>query len=155
MKKTNRRAPTVLYIGAMLLCALLITSHMMGGIYARYASFDQGEASARVAKFEFTETLTPQTKTFVLSGDAWVPKQTLPIKVSVTNSGEVTIRYTIKVENLTNNLPIESKTVTEVVAMGATETVSVEIVWNETETGTEYAGKTDVLRISVTAEQVD
>ena len=51
MKQWNIKAPLVFRLGVALLCAMLITSHMMGGLYARYTTTVMGSASANVAKF--------------------------------------------------------------------------------------------------------
>ena len=51
MKQSNIKTPLVFRIGVALLCAMLITSHMMGGLYARYHSGVTGNAAGSVAKF--------------------------------------------------------------------------------------------------------
>ena len=55
MRKNNssNRAPSfsVFHVAALLLCAVLLTSHFIGGYNARYVSSAEGSDSARVAKF--------------------------------------------------------------------------------------------------------
>lgn len=51
MRQPNRKAPLIFRVGLVLLCAMLITTNMMGGLYARYSTTVIGSATARVAKF--------------------------------------------------------------------------------------------------------
>jgi hypothetical protein len=51
MKKSNKRAPLVFYFGVFVLCMTLFSSHMTGGLYARYTSSASGSDSARVIRF--------------------------------------------------------------------------------------------------------
>ncbi len=56
MKKSNKRAPLVFYFGVFVLCMTLFSSHMTGGLYARYTSSASGSDEARVAKFDVTHS---------------------------------------------------------------------------------------------------
>ena len=53
MRQQNVKIPFVFRVGIVLLCTLLITSHMMGGLYARYSTSVTGTASATVAKISY------------------------------------------------------------------------------------------------------
>lgn len=52
-KKSNNGASpfSVMHAALILLCAVLISGHLMGGIYARYATEDSGDDGARVIFF--------------------------------------------------------------------------------------------------------
>ncbi len=52
-KKSNNRAPSfsMVHIALLILCAVLITTHLTGGIAARYTSETTATASASVIKF--------------------------------------------------------------------------------------------------------
>lgn len=154
--KRNGRTPKIFYVGVALLCALLVTSHMMGGLYARYTSGAEGASSARVAKFAFTESWGMQTQSIPLSGAELIPGGKITVPVTVENNGEVTIRYTVKVENLTGNLPITvGDLANETIGIGETKNFNIEIEWPSDQSKTDYMGKMDILRVSVTVEQVD
>ena len=51
MKQWNIKTPLVFRLGAILLCMLIISSNMIGDLYARYTATAVGSASANVAKF--------------------------------------------------------------------------------------------------------
>lgn len=52
MQKSNTRTPWVFYVGVVVLCCFLISTHFTGGLYAKYSTTAYGEDSARVAKFD-------------------------------------------------------------------------------------------------------
>ena len=49
MKQLNIKTPLMFSIVVTLLSALLITSHMVSGLYAKYSTTASGSSSARVA----------------------------------------------------------------------------------------------------------
>lgn len=58
MRQENRRTPAVFRLGILLLGALLISSHMLSGLYARYFTTVTATSGARVA--EISCTITPE-----------------------------------------------------------------------------------------------
>lgn len=60
MKQSNKKTPVVFYLSFVLLCAVLITTHMMSGLYARYSTTVAGSATTRVAQisYKFEPSLT-------------------------------------------------------------------------------------------------
>lgn len=52
MKKSNIKSPLVFRVGVVLMCVMMLTCHMMSGLYARYTSSAQGSATATVAKLD-------------------------------------------------------------------------------------------------------
>ncbi len=156
MQKPNKSAPAVFYVGMALLCLMLITSHMMSGLYARYVSTAEGKSISRVAKFEFdAKNSNTQTQDFTVRDIS--PKGNAELQIELKNSGEVNIECIITVQNLTGNLPISDSTTTQNVEMGKTETVKFDIKWQNDDDSkkADYMNKTDLLRITVTAKQVD
>ena len=64
--------------------------------------------------------------------------------------------YSIKIENLTNNLPIADQTIkSEVVAPGSENTFDWTLEWPKEDNSIDYVGKMDVFKVTVTVEQVD
>ena len=51
MTKSNSKTPLVFRIGLALLCAMILSTHLMGNLYARYSTTAVGSDRARVAKF--------------------------------------------------------------------------------------------------------
>lgn len=165
MIRSEQKEKWLVYILAVLLCLVLTSFWLMCNVYARYTAEASGGDSARVAKFDVTEEseiLTEQIKTDVYPGF----RQTY--EVSVTNKSEVAIEYTIKVENKYGNLPLEFRTLdsanqeiqsAEISAEDQdAHTYKLEISW-PTETADAkdpaYAGKADVLEITLSAIQKD
>lgn len=168
MKKTNGKTPVVFRFGVVLLGALIISTHFMSGLYARYSTTATGSDSARVAKFSFSDGnwASQSLETAIKS---MKPGEEESIQVEIQNTGEVAIQYTVQLENLTNNLPLkatmqipaadgasEAETVSNVtISPSGSQTVNVVISWPSGENSVDYIGKTDIVRIIVTAEQID
>lgn len=69
----------------VLLCLTMLTTHLTGGLYARYTTTATGSDGARVAKFDVQCTVTPVGGT----SDQFT--------VTVTNASEVTVKYDLQV----------------------------------------------------------
>lgn len=158
-QKTN----PILLLAMVLLCLVMITTHMTAGLYARYTASGSGEDSARVAKFDVTESGT-LIETMVLSV---IPgKEYLVGSIEVVNSSEVSVAYTITVEKATDNLPIKlyfegvtpatEITYTGTLAPNNSESTTYNLYssWTENKS-TEYMGRVDKLEITLKAEQID
>lgn len=70
----------------VLLCLTMLTTHLTGGLYARYTTTATGSDGARVAKFDVQCNVTKDGDTDGL------------FKVTVKNTSEVTITYDLQVE---------------------------------------------------------
>lgn len=158
-KQNKIKTPAVFYVGVALLCALLVTSYMMGGLYARYTAGTKANATAPVAAFSFSVTYgenSSQSQTFTLPADSMKPGETVSIPFTVKNSGDVTVKYTAKIENLTSNLPLTLTGETgKLESNESSESAQIQIKWDASNNDSTYAGKMDLLRITVTVEQVD
>ena len=153
MKKLNKKTPLVFRISMILFCALLASIYLTGGLYARYTAHATGSGSAQVASFSFDDDLSEQDTTIPLS---FAPGDKDSTTISIQNKGDVTIRYVVKVQNLTKNLPIEDAVISsEDIARGGSTTFTWEVEWPQSENSVSYMGKMDIIRIIVTAEQVD
>lgn len=153
MKQSNRMTPPVFRIALLAVCALLLSSRLVGGLYARYAAQIEASDSGRVAKFAFTDSLTDQFMNVPVS---LAPGEWEDVTVTFENRSDVTIRYVIRMENLTGNLPLVSQSViSDPVAPGGSGSVNLRIEWPATENSPDQIGLMDELRIVVSAEQVD
>ena len=88
MKQSNIKIPFVFNLGLVLMCLMLISFSMMGGLYARYSTTATGEATAQIAKFDVQVT-----------GDtAAVAVNVAQVKegvytFTITNNSDVTVKY--------------------------------------------------------------
>ena len=180
MVRSGQKEKWIIYTLAVLLCLVLASSWLLCNIYARYSSEASGSDSARVAKFEVTETGTLRSQI----QDEFYPGFTKTYAVSVTNKSEVTIEYVMNVKNKYKNLPLQfqmldkngnaitsDSTATqdydlseraEIPAEDAQEhTYQLEISWpigtseGENSQDPDYAGKVDVIEITLEAIQKD
>ena len=101
MKKLNRKTPFVFHICVLLMCAILITSHWMGGLYARYISTTTSSSGATVAKFDVEVPSTSLTYSNLRININSSAVYTLVDTFRVVNTGEVTFAYDMKLR-LTN-----------------------------------------------------
>ncbi len=166
-KKLNNKIPTfsVMHVAFLLLCAVLLSAYAIGGLYARYTTSQNNSDEARVAKFVFNDNnFTESQSTLVPVSIA--PGESQPTSITVQNNGEVAIKCVVKIENLTENLPlkpmdkIDGKTdykilESEVIPCDETRTFTWNISWPAEENSIDYIGKMDILRVTVTVEQVD
>ena len=155
-KKSSNRAPlfSSVHIALLLLCAVLLSAHSINGLYARYASGKAGDDEARVAKFSFNDTLDAQSIKLPV---AMAPGESHTVQIQVQNTGEVALKYVVKLENLTNNLPIHDQVITSGVILSGSDSVdfSWKVTWPPTDNSIDKMGKMDIIRITVTVEQVD
>lgn len=162
MLQWNRKTPVKLLLELALLCLLLVTSLMMGEIYARYFTFDENQDSASVAQFEVTETLTvtksdgQEVSSFVV-GDSLIPGQSTTYTFEVTNNSEVTIKFIVSGDRLFEELPLTLTTSELLLQPGKTGTVEFVVSWDlkEENTNVIYGDKIEMIEITVHAEQVD
>ncbi len=156
-QKSNTKAPLLspMHIALLLLCAVLISSYAISGLYARYISKDTSGDSARVAKFSFEDDLAEKYKEIPAT---FAPNESQTIEIEIENKGEVTLRYVVTFENLTGNLPLQLKEgdgISGEVQSKSKTTFSWTIEWNQDDISVDHAGKMDVVRIVVAVEQVD
>ena len=159
MKQQGYRSPILFFIGVGMLVLTLFTTSLTGGLYARYASGNADDDSARVSKFVIDESFS-EISTYIpieleLQTDPDLPIFFATYAVQITNQSEVSVHSVLTPENMTGNLPLEFS-VTEIdLAPGETDTVSITVSWRDGETSATYAGKTDLLRLTLLTQQVD
>ena len=156
MAKTNAPKRNVFLIAALiLLCLTLVSMSLMSGMFARYTTKSASNDTGRIAKFRvtgngFTDAVTFNVK--MNPGDS--QKKTL----SVVNDSEVAVRYTVTVENATDNLPLQvtGTSLTGTLAPGAAPAdVTFNLKWPADENDAAYSGMLDNIVVTVTAVQVD
>ena len=101
MKQSNKvKTPIVFRIAVVLFCAMLCSLYLVSGLYARYSATATASDSARVATFSFKDDLSTQTQ---ILPTTFSPGESLITKITIQNDGDVTLKYTVTVENLTKN----------------------------------------------------
>lgn len=163
MYKKHRQFKTNLpmFMAMILLCLTLITTHLTGGLYAKYSTNAQSDDSGRVALFSVTENYTSFSTTLELP----LEPGNYTKDIIVENNSEVAISYTITLENETDNIPLklavdnkeavlDSCSSTHNMTQGATETRTIKVVW-PAEGANDYIGRVDLIKITIVAEQID
>lgn len=92
----------IMRLAAVLLCLTLLSLYLLCGMYARYTSQDSGGDSARVAKFNVSESDSLQRHTYAVE---ITPDTSENLEVQITNSSETSVKYILEFL-VEGNLPI-------------------------------------------------
>lgn len=87
-KKKTSIGPLIFRIALIVLCMTAFTTSMLSGLYARYTAKNNGEDSARVAKFNVAAEWSGN-----VTVDASLGQTDGEYKFTVTNNSEVAITY--------------------------------------------------------------
>ena len=160
--KTSQKLNIPMLVACVLLCLTMLSLHLTAGLYARYTTSGQAEDAARVAAFKVTESDSILEETIAINDS---PGST-EYEIKVTNESETAIRYTVSVENVYHNLPLQfsmdggstftpgSASFSTNMAVGQTSTINIVVNWPQ-DGATAYVGMTDMLRFTVEAVQID
>ena len=149
----------------VLLCLVLFSVHLMGGLYARYTSGGWAEDEARVAKFEVqvtgkSDNLEPnQIKAFYAKNT----EDNNTYTISIANHSEVDVRYTLSAtldKEIPGVTPVFSNATGTLEAgnTSAQQTLVFQVDWETfAENGTPDSSYTVTAQftVKVTVEQVD
>ena len=108
MKKSNIKSPLVFRVGVVLMCVMMLTCHMMSGLYARYTSSAQGSATATVAKLDVQMSGANTNYSFVGLPDSGNVHVVI-LDFTVTNTGDVTYEYQLNLR-LSNDSSYDTAT---------------------------------------------
>ena len=160
----------VLRLAAVLLSLVMLTTGLVSGRYARYATSETGSDSARVAKFTVTQSILQRETDLAqtIPMPEIKPGETVIIDVMVEHDTEVAVRNTIDVQSLYSNLPLTisvqekgtetsgSSTFTAAYGPGTfKKEYEAAITWVRGSNDVDYIGMVDLIIITVTSEQVD
>lgn len=96
MKKSNKRAPVLFFVGYVLLVLVLLSAHMTDGILGRYGSAFSGNSAARGAKFDVKSSVASQSLEIELN--FYDPKRLSDeIAIEVSSDSEVSVAYYVTV----------------------------------------------------------
>lgn len=166
----RRASSNIFRIAAILLILVLFSTCIVTGRLARYVSSTQGMDSARVARFELTQSGVQEDVFYTHIQPGQVTLHT----ITVQNKSEVAMRYRVQMVNVTQNLPglcfqlarwengedstelfeEATNTFSEELAPGSSEvTIVIRTVWDNTDPAN--IEKVDYVKMIVTAEQID
>lgn len=164
---------------AVLLLAVLLTSHAVGGVMARYTASGASADEARVALFAHDETIDLSNVATSL-----VPGSSYDVALSVSNANsskvsEVAQRYSIEVET-SGNLPITYTLLRDGATVGtfsessathaetfqtdnmafaagvsAMHNYTLRVAWDASANGSRYADISDFLQVNINVTQID
>lgn len=158
-------------VAAVLICAVLLTTHMVAGLFAKYTHTERSAITARVAKFDILGegTFADEFVATVAPGES----EQFIAQIDITGDLEVAVNVSIDVVNVTNNIPYEYKLKKQVgdnfVDVDAfnfdyypssdEENYRLFIYIPEDselpDSNLEYRGMVDYIKITVTAQQID
>ena len=97
MSKLNKRTPVVFHVGCTLLCLVLFSTYLTGGLYARYTAHASGGDTARVAKFHISGSAPSSDGQEVrIELNFFDPdKLTDSLAFTVASDSEVAVRYSV------------------------------------------------------------
>lgn len=141
----------LLFIAEILLMLVILSVNSMSNLYARYITGDSSTDSARVAKFDVSDSFFAE-QDLPLSIK---PGETKELIIEVNNNSEVAVLVTVDIINVTGNLPLIFSSTTKEIAPKTTDTVTFTVSWNSGESSPEFAEMVDVIKLSLTAKQID
>lgn len=154
-KHQTKRPPLMVYVMYLLVATVVFT----GVTFSSYISSTVGQDTARVAKFEVTGTGMQEIQ---INAEAMVPGSQITKQFTVQNTSEVSVELTITAELVYNKLPLQltiesaPSPLTRTLAVGSSEqTYNLDISWPSSQNNVQWAGKTDVIRLIVSAQQID
>ena len=158
MRKDKCLSSITLRTAAVLILLVAVTTSVVVERFASYKTADSDSGAARVAKFQITEagTLTKDLTVDIAPGEQ------IEKTVVVTNGSEVTVDYTVDAQTLYGNLPLtitvldgETESTQARLDAGQSKTLTVRITWPSDQNDDAYAGQVDMVRVILTASQVD
>ena len=162
MFKNLKPHVVLLRTAAVLLVLVSVSTSMVAGRYARYTTTVTATGSARVAKFEVNGTGALLTENIAVS---IIPGGSDETQFSVENASEVSVEYTIAVDNPYHNFPLgfqikvngvpHDLPYTAEMLPGQTINYTLVTAWTGNDYSLSYSGKVDLIEISVSATQID
>ena len=161
MRQSNRKAPLIFYVGVVLFCLVLISTHFTSGLYARYIVTSSVSDSARIATFEINETLSSRSGVIHVDANPSAIKE-YKGNVLISNTGETRVTYKLGSQNMTRNLPIaillgdpseNATSCSGTLAPNESVQINVSIKWTDDTKDPKYAGMVDLVRLTITVEQ--
>ena len=168
MKQKNMKTPIVFRLAVLLVFALLVSVHMMSGLYARYTAATVGASDTRVARFSVSDLWKNGDVALSEVEIALAPGESATYTIDIVNDSEVSVIYSVSYRNLTNNLPItatlqyadDPSAAIAPLAAGESTRLVFTVSWPKEVDGVPQVdascvGMMDILQIAVSIEQAD
>lgn len=166
-----RKKYVSLHIAAVLLVLVLLSCNLVSDLYARFVTTATYEDSARVARFNIIDDASDLFTNVVTDVQ---PGSTIEEAIILKNYSEVAVEFTVTVENIYHNIPLEFEVKDGEDILYHSETVSGGVVfagiigpnqqekeyklyisWPTREDNLNYVGKVDMIQVVVKAVQAD
>jgi hypothetical protein len=122
--------------------------------FAKYVERQTSDTSTDVATFIIEDDLSEKSYNLAISGSS--SGSGLASKINVYNKSSVAVNYSVTVENVTKNLPIEFSDVsTQRIEAGAQTVFEVGITFTQSELPISYSGMIDIIRVTVVCVQAE
>ena len=144
-------------VRGLLICALISLCVMIPITVSRYVSQSEAQDSATVAEFDISQEGVLSKPLNVRFGA--IKEEDYRIKL--TNKSDVAVRYTVKINQETDNLPLifiwdDGQGVCEgMLTYGDQVTRMLTVTWDENQKDYSYSGQIDRITVSVICEQID
>lgn len=156
----------IIQILLILLALTMLSFWMLGNLYAKYATSSENSDQARVARFSVLDTNDMQ-ETYEIH-PSLTGSQVQQIKIRVTSSSDVAVRYTFSID-LDGNLPIRINgedglekqsnaniwTTEKTAGASGDETYTFTMSLENEADSYQYAGGVESIVLTVKAEQID
>ena len=153
-KQTNHTKYYLPILSLLVIGLTIIALSLIVTTYSKFVTSKIDDHKSAVAKFDVSEVLVNGGAEQILTVKL-KPGEEITEYVSVTNSGDVLVKYTIEVINTTNNLPLTFTGSTNTIAPHTSDvTCEINISWPSSNNDPSYSGKVDVIKISIIVEQV-
>lgn len=154
-KHKAKRPPLLVYVTYLLVATVVLT----GVTFSSYVASTVGQDTARVAKFEISGAGAQEIQ---VSAGAMIPGETFNKQFTIQNTSEVSVELSVSAELLYNKLPLEltinsmASPLTQTLGVDSSEqTYTLTVHWPKTANGISWAGKTDVIKLTIGAQQID
>lgn len=154
-KQKSKRPPIFVYVMYLLVATVVFT----GVTFSSYISTAMGQDTARVARFEVSGT-----ESFAVSipAEAMIPGDSFQQQFIIQNKGEVAVELSIAAEMMYNKLPlvltvesVANELTQTLSALSEEQTYTLTVSWPSEQNDISWAGKTDVIRLTISAQQID
>lgn len=154
-KPRAKRPPLLVYVMYLLVATVVFT----GVTFSSYISTTSGQDSARVAKFDIKGS---GTQAIEIAAGAMIPGDSFTKQFTIQNSSEVAVELTITAEMMYHKLPlqltidsVENQLISTLPVGSAEQTYTLTVSWPSTANDITWAGKADVIHLTINAQQID
>ena len=154
-KHQTKRPPLMVYVMYLLVATVVFT----GVTFSSYISSTVGQDTARVAKFDIKGSGTQEIE---IDAGAMIPGDSFTKQFTIQNSSEVAVELTITAEMMYHKLPLvltidsaPGPLTRTLSALSEEQTYTLTVSWPKEANEITWAGKADVIHLTINAQQID